>query len=92
MYVRVKRARTTVFLQTEPTDLVAALKAKLGAILSKDPSSLRLLRGQRPLLENATIADNHVEPEEVLAMTYLLDDGSWEPVDIEEPDLLTGAT
>jgi hypothetical protein len=35
MYIRVKRQKTTVFLQVEPTDTVLEVKQKLQALLDK---------------------------------------------------------
>eukprot|EP00879_Flechtneria_rotunda_P005965 GHRR01006271.1.p1 GENE.GHRR01006271.1~~GHRR01006271.1.p1 ORF type:complete len:106 (+),score=13.95 GHRR01006271.1:293-610(+) len=86
MYIRVKRKKTTVFLQVEPTDTVLEVKQKLQALVEWPPHKLQLFKephNQPTVLEDAKkLADLRVENDEVVAMAYLQDDGNWEAIDI----------
>uniref|UniRef100_A0A383V3P7 Ubiquitin-like domain-containing protein n=1 Tax=Tetradesmus obliquus TaxID=3088 RepID=A0A383V3P7_TETOB len=77
MYIRVKRQKTTVFLQVEPTDTVLEVKQKLQALLDKSPDKLQLLREVReasgqwlPLDDAKKLAELKVENDDVLALAY----------------------
>eukprot|EP00882_Tetradesmus_deserticola_P008288 GHRQ01008738.1.p1 GENE.GHRQ01008738.1~~GHRQ01008738.1.p1 ORF type:complete len:119 (+),score=50.12 GHRQ01008738.1:586-942(+) len=93
MYIRVKRQKTTVFLQVEPTDTVLEVKQKLQALLDKAPGKLQLLKEVReasgqylPLDDAKKLADLKVENDDVVAMAYLKEDGSgYESVKIYAP-------
>eukprot|EP00879_Flechtneria_rotunda_P028836 GHRR01031067.1.p1 GENE.GHRR01031067.1~~GHRR01031067.1.p1 ORF type:complete len:112 (+),score=28.86 GHRR01031067.1:293-628(+) len=77
MYIRVKRKKTTVFLQVEPTDTVLEVKQKLQALVEWPPHKLQLFKephNQPTVLEDAKkLADLRVENDEVVAMAYLQD-------------------
>ena len=95
MYVRVKRARTTMFLHVEPTETVLELKAKIQLATDGDdcpggypPSRQRLLVGPgwHSALEDARqLQELKVENDAVLALVYATEDGEWEQVAIERP-------
>lgn len=92
MYIRVKRQKTTVFLQVEPTDTVLEVKQKLQALLDKSPDKLQLLREVReasgqwlPLDDAKKLAELKVENDDVLALAYAQEDGGFERVKILAP-------
>ena len=42
-YIRVKRKNQTLFLHVEPNDTFGQVKARIGEILTKDPSQIMLM-------------------------------------------------
>jgi hypothetical protein len=69
MYVQVRRHKTTVFLQVEPSETVLELKAKVEQVLCTRSRDMQLLlpSPQSPLddsasLESQGIQDDHVVP------------------------------
>ena len=95
MYVRVKRAKTTMFLHVEPTETVMELKQKIQTATDSDetPGGIpidrqRLLTGptwEIPLEDARQLQELKVENDAVLALVYATEDGEWEPVAIERP-------
>eukprot|EP00727_Mastigamoeba_balamuthi_P012441 m51a1_g782 hypothetical protein (95) ;mRNA; r:618992-619443 len=67
MYVRAKRGAQTVFMYCEPSDTVAHLKAKLGAVLGRTADSMKLVLKEGSFLEdNKTLSESGVENDCVL--------------------------
>ena len=95
MYVRVKRAKTTMFLHVEPTETVMELKQKIQTATDSDetPGGIpidrqRLLTGptwEISLEDARQLQELKVENDAVLALVYATEDGGWEPVAIERP-------
>ncbi|KAF6261099.1 ubiquitin-like protein-like protein [Scenedesmus sp. NREL 46B-D3] len=77
MYIRVKRQKTTVFLQVEPTDTVLEVKQKLQALWTSMHCALCCLQAPDKLrLLKEKLADLKVENDDVVALVYLKEDGS----------------
>lgn len=84
MYIRCKRKKVTVFLQVEPTDTVLEVKAKLQALVNQDPASLQLQKDGVVLEDAKKLADLKVDNDDIVAMCYKTEDGTFEAVDITE--------
>ncbi|KAF9615648.1 hypothetical protein IFM89_025598 [Coptis chinensis] len=71
MYIRVKREKTTYFLQCDPTETVLDIKHKLFGLIDKPVSDQRLvLVATAEVLDDAkTLADQKVENDAVVALT-----------------------
>mmetsp|Transcript_2449 Transcript_2449/g.4107 ORF Transcript_2449/g.4107 Transcript_2449/m.4107 type:complete len:90 (+) Transcript_2449:197-466(+) len=82
MYVRVKRKKTTVFLHVEPTETILEVKQKLQELLEQPPEKQQLFKNNVPLEDAKKLADLRVENDDVLALTFLQDDGTFEAIDI----------
>eukprot|EP00878_Enallax_costatus_P027251 GHUV01029316.1.p3 GENE.GHUV01029316.1~~GHUV01029316.1.p3 ORF type:complete len:108 (+),score=44.26 GHUV01029316.1:368-691(+) len=91
MYIRVKRQKTTVFLQVEPTDTVLEIKQKLQGLIEQPPDKVQLHKqlanGSYEQLEDSKkLADLKVENDDVVAMCYMQEDGSgFEAIKISTP-------
>lgn len=90
MYVRVKRAKQTIFLHVEPTETILEVKQKIQALTDKPVFEQRLfLHGsdQHKLhLEDAkSLAELKVENDAILALVYKVEgDGEeYEAINIE---------
>lgn len=70
LYVRVKRANQTIFLNSEPTDTVHDLKTKLSGITKVAPDSLRLVFNSNTLDESKSLNDLKIENDNVLYLVY----------------------
>eukprot|EP00250_Pteridium_aquilinum_P023290 c2657_g1_i1 orf=455-922(-) len=88
MFIRVKRKKTTYFLHCEPSETTLEIKSKLQVLTDQDVDIQRLiLVSNQQVLEDAkTLADQKVENDAVVALTFKKDTGEWEDVDIEKPD------
>ena len=85
MYVRVKRAKTTMFLHVEPTETVMELKQKIQTATDSDetPGGIpidrqRLLTGptwEISLEDARQLQELKVENDAVLALVYATEDG-----------------
>ncbi|KAF5830190.1 ubiquitin-related domain-containing protein [Dunaliella salina] len=88
MYIRVKRKKTTIFLHVEPTDTVLEVKQKLQDLVEQPPEKQQLFKGTQLLEDARKLAEAKVENDDVIAMVFQQDDGSFEPIDI--PTVSTG--
>mmetsp|Transcript_19766 Transcript_19766/g.58651 ORF Transcript_19766/g.58651 Transcript_19766/m.58651 type:complete len:95 (+) Transcript_19766:91-375(+) len=86
MYVRVKRRKQTFFLHVEPTDTILELKSKLQDLVQQPPERQQLLKETTVLEDAKKLADLKVENDDVLAVTFMQEDGSWEDVEITPYD------
>ncbi|KAH7404277.1 hypothetical protein KP509_15G019100 [Ceratopteris richardii] len=93
MFIRVKRKKTTYFLHCEPSDTTLEIKSKLQVLTDQDVDAQRLILVSNQLvLEDArTLAEQRVDNDAVVALTFKKDSGEWEDIDIEKPDDRTGA-
>ncbi|KAK9824295.1 hypothetical protein WJX72_009223 [[Myrmecia] bisecta] len=82
MYIRVKRQKTTIFVHVEPTDTILEVKQKLQELVQQPPESQRLYKGATLLEDAKKLADLKVENDDIIALTYLQEDGQWENIDI----------
>ncbi|KAF5956265.1 hypothetical protein HYC85_003490 [Camellia sinensis] len=88
MYIRVKRSKTTYFLQCEPTETILDIKQKLHVLIDQPVNDQRLiLMATGEVLDDSkTLADQKVENDAVVALTLRRDDNEFEDVDIVRPD------
>ncbi|XP_031247625.1 uncharacterized protein LOC116105327 [Pistacia vera] len=88
MYIRVKRSKTTYFIQCDPTETIVDIKQKLHALIDQPVNDQRLiLVGSGEVLEDSkTLADQKVENDAVVALTLRKDDNEFEDVNIVQPN------
>lgn len=84
MYIRVKRKKQTIFLHVEPTDTILEIKQKLQELIDQAPApeNQLLYKNQTPLEDAKKLADLKVENDDVIALCYMQEDGTFEPIDI----------
>ncbi|EYU34327.1 hypothetical protein MIMGU_mgv1a015092mg [Erythranthe guttata] len=84
MYIRVKRNKTTYFLQCLPSETVLQIKEKLEELLDQPVNDQRLtLLPNREILDDSkSLADQKVENDAVVALTLRKDDSEFEEVNI----------
>jgi hypothetical protein len=89
MYLRVKRFKTTVFLECSPRDKVEDLRRKLGVVLKVDPAVLRLaVDDSTPLAEQKTVVELGLQNDSLIYVVYRLENGAWEKINIPPPEIL----
>ncbi|KAG9137395.1 hypothetical protein Leryth_017727 [Lithospermum erythrorhizon] len=88
MYIRVKRNKTTYFLQCDPTDKVLQIKEKLQTLIDQPVTDQRLILMpvEKVLDDSKTLADQQVENDAVVALTLRKDDNEFEEVNILKPN------
>ncbi|CAL0304942.1 unnamed protein product [Lupinus luteus] len=88
MYIRVKRSKTTYFIKCKPSDKVLDIKEKLQELIDQPANDQRLvLPGTREVLEDSkTLAEQKVENDAVVALTFRKDDNEFEEVNIVRPN------
>ncbi|XVE71672.1 hypothetical protein DITRI_Ditri10aG0170200 [Diplodiscus trichospermus] len=71
MYIRVKRSKTTYFIQCDPTETTLDIKQKLHNLIDQSVSDQRLilLNTGEMLEDSKTLADQKVENDAVVALT-----------------------
>ncbi|KAK4353576.1 hypothetical protein RND71_025770 [Anisodus tanguticus] len=71
MYIRVKRNKTTYFIQCDPTETILQLKEKLYNLIDQPVNDQRLvLMPAGDVLEDSkSLADQKVENDAVVALT-----------------------
>ncbi|CAL1414983.1 unnamed protein product [Linum trigynum] len=88
MYIRVKRIKTTYFIQCDPTEKVLEIKQKLNVLTEQAVNDQRLiLMPSGEVLEDSkSLADQKVENDAVVALTLRKDGNEFEEVNIVRPD------
>ncbi|XAR66733.1 hypothetical protein NMG60_11013053 [Bertholletia excelsa] len=88
MYIRVKRSKTTYFLQCNPTETILDIKQKLHVLIDQPVNDQRLilLETGEVLDDSKTLADQKVENDAVVALTLRKDDNEFEDVNIVRPN------
>ncbi|KAL6221535.1 hypothetical protein ACLB2K_004931 [Fragaria x ananassa] len=88
MYIRVKRSKTTYFIQCEPTETILDIKQKLQNLVDQPVNDQRLILVStgEVLDDSKTLADQKVENDGVVALTLRKDDDEFEEVNIVRPD------
>ncbi|XP_062211366.1 uncharacterized protein LOC133912569 [Phragmites australis] len=89
MYIRVKRNKTTYFIQCDPTETTLNIKQKLHSLIDQPLSNQRLiLLATNSILDDSkTLADQKVENDSIVALTLRKDDNSeFEDVFIARPE------
>ncbi|KND00144.1 uncharacterized protein SPPG_04485 [Spizellomyces punctatus DAOM BR117] len=98
MYLRVKRQKTTWFVEAQPQDTVQQLKTKLATTLNreKDAKDLRLqVPGKQPgtyspLDDTAVLEQIGLVDDAVVYLSFWIagqsnpSDGKWEPVEVPD--------
>ncbi|KAA8522840.1 hypothetical protein F0562_009263 [Nyssa sinensis] len=87
IYIRVKRSKTTYFLQCDPTETILDIKQKLHALIDQPVNDQRLILTEsgEVLDDSKTLADQKVENDAVVALTLRKDDNEFEDVNIVRP-------
>ncbi|KAG8372541.1 hypothetical protein BUALT_Bualt12G0076800 [Buddleja alternifolia] len=88
MYIRVKRNKTTYFLQCVPSETILRIKEKLQELIDQpvDDQRLILMPNHEVLDDSKTLADQKVENDAVVALTLRKDDNEFEDVNIIKPN------
>ncbi|XP_062189291.1 bZIP transcription factor 60-like isoform X2 [Phragmites australis] len=88
MYIRVKRNKSTYFIQCEPTETALNIKQKLHSLIDQPPSNqqLVLLATYDVLEDSKTLADQKVENDAIVALALRKDDNEFEEVFIARPE------
>ncbi|XP_073285308.1 polyubiquitin 9 [Primulina huaijiensis] len=88
MYIRVKREKTTYFLQCVPSETILQIKEKLQELIDQPANNQRLiLMSNREVLDDSkSLADQKVENDAVVALTLRKDDNEFEDVNIVRPN------
>ncbi|CAN6206279.1 unnamed protein product [Urochloa humidicola] len=88
MYIRVKRNKSTYFIQCEPTETTLSIKQKLHLLIDQPPSNqqLVLLATNDVLEDSKTLADQKVENDSTVALALRKDDDEFEEVFIARPE------
>ncbi|KAM7508359.1 hypothetical protein LguiA_018812 [Lonicera macranthoides] len=88
MYIRVKRSKTTYFLQCDATEKILDIKQKLHVLIDQpvDDQRLILMATGEVLDDSKTLADQKVENDAVVALTLRKDDNEFEEVNIVTPN------
>ncbi|XP_020108564.1 uncharacterized protein LOC109724231 isoform X3 [Ananas comosus] len=91
MYIRVKRNKTTYFIQCDPTETALNIKQKLHALVDQPPDNQRLtLVATNDVLDDSkTLADQKVENDAIVALSVRKDDNEFEEVYIARPEDFT---
>ncbi|XP_016901017.1 uncharacterized protein LOC103493547 isoform X2 [Cucumis melo] len=87
MYIRIKRHKTTYFIQCDPIETTLNIKQKLESLIDQPVVDQRLiLMGSGEVLEDSkTLADQKVENDAVVALT-LRKDNDFEEINIVHPN------
>ncbi|XP_051148261.1 uncharacterized protein LOC127263328 [Andrographis paniculata] len=88
MYIRVKRNKSTYFLQCLPSETIQQIKEKLQQLIDQPAADQRLiLMPNQEVLDNLkSLAEQKVENDAVVALTLRKDDDEFEDVNIERPN------
>ncbi|XP_065851468.1 uncharacterized protein [Euphorbia lathyris] len=88
MYIRVKRSKTTYFIQCVPSEKILDIKQKLDILIDKPVSDQRLTFMQTGVVleDSKSLSDYNVENDAVVALTLRKDDNEFEDIDIVRPD------
>ncbi|GFQ06692.1 hypothetical protein PHJA_002813200 [Phtheirospermum japonicum] len=88
MYIRVKRSKSTYFLQCVPSETVLQIKEKLQELIDQPVNDQRLILmpNQEVLDDSKSLADQKVENDAIVALTLRKDDSEFEEVNIVRAD------
>ncbi|KAL0915532.1 hypothetical protein M5K25_015958 [Dendrobium thyrsiflorum] len=82
IYIRVKRHKTTYFIQCDPTESTLDIKQKLQELVDQPTNNQRLtLVSTNEILDDSkTLAEQKVENDSIVALTLKKDDNEFEEV------------
>uniref|UniRef100_A0A2P2K9Y1 Uncharacterized protein LOC105131887 n=1 Tax=Rhizophora mucronata TaxID=61149 RepID=A0A2P2K9Y1_RHIMU len=88
MYIRVKRSKTTYFIQCDPTEKILDIKQKLNDLIDQlvNDQQLILFETGEVLEDSKSLAEQKVENDAVVALTLRKDDSEFEDVNIARPN------
>ncbi|KAL6532775.1 hypothetical protein OROGR_013735 [Orobanche gracilis] len=88
MYIRVKRNKTTYFLQCFPSETILQIKEKLQELIDQpvNDQRLMLMPNKEELDDLKSLADHKVENDAIVALTLRKDGDEFEEVNIVRPD------
>eukprot|EP00252_Welwitschia_mirabilis_P022686 TRINITY_DN6217_c0_g1_i2.p1 TRINITY_DN6217_c0_g1~~TRINITY_DN6217_c0_g1_i2.p1 ORF type:complete len:104 (-),score=36.44 TRINITY_DN6217_c0_g1_i2:76-387(-) len=88
MFIRVKRKKTTYFVQCDPTETVLEIKQKLHSLTDHpvEDQRLILLPTEQILEDSKGLAHEKVENDAVVALTLKQENGEFEGINIEKPE------
>eukprot|EP00126_Sphaerothecum_destruens_P004063 Sdes_comp17959_c0_seq2m7214 len=81
VYIRVKRKKTTIFLEATSEEKVISLKKKLEPLTKMSPENIKLFSKEKPLEDEKNLAFYNIDNDDVVAMVFK-DGGDWEAIDI----------
>ncbi|XP_020528546.1 uncharacterized protein LOC18443092 isoform X3 [Amborella trichopoda] len=88
MFIRVKRSKTTYFIQCEPTEKILEIKQKLYSLIDEPVENQRLiLLATGDILDDLkTLAEQKVENDAIVALTLRKGNNEFEDINIEKPE------
>lgn len=69
-HVKVKREKTSIFVECQVNDTVLQLKQKVAGMLGKSAKDLRLLWKEQPLDDNASLVGAGIGLDSILTLVY----------------------
>ena len=72
MYIRVKHKNETMFVETEPTQTVADVKAQIEIITEQPAEDQRIIFNDEPVEDAKTLSDANIENDAVVYVVYRL--------------------
>ncbi|KAJ6846307.1 uncharacterized protein M6B38_279690 [Iris pallida] len=86
MYIRVKRGKTTYFLQCDPTETTLDIKQKLQGLIDQPINNQRLtLVSTNEILDDSkTLANQKVENDAIVGLALRKDDNEFEELYIAQ--------
>ncbi|KAJ8767988.1 hypothetical protein K2173_020928 [Erythroxylum novogranatense] len=86
MYIRVKRNKTTYFIQCDPTEKILGIKQKLNVLIDQpvNDQQLILFATGEVLEDSKSLAEQKVENDTIVALTLRKDGNEFEEVNIEQ--------
>eukprot|EP01025_Chloroclados_australasicus_P059166 TRINITY_DN7470_c0_g1_i1.p5 TRINITY_DN7470_c0_g1~~TRINITY_DN7470_c0_g1_i1.p5 ORF type:complete len:102 (-),score=6.37 TRINITY_DN7470_c0_g1_i1:425-730(-) len=90
MYIRIKRYETTYFVSVDKSWTILEVKQRLQELCEKAPNQLRLVNHSsgEELQDSKKLQELKIESDDVLALCFLREDGSFEEVNIKEYEIL----
>ncbi|KAJ4815549.1 Ubiquitin-like superfamily protein [Rhynchospora pubera] len=87
MYIRVKRAKTTYYIQCDPTEAVLSIKQKLHALIDELPTNQKLvLRATQAVLDDSsTLAEQGVENDAVVELSLRQENNEFDDPNVVLP-------
>lgn len=87
MHIRVKREKTTYFVQCDPTETILDIKQKLHTLIDQPVNDQRLIiRNWSCIRGFQDIGRSKVENDVIVALTLRKDDTEFEDIKINQPD------
>lgn len=85
MHIRIKRAKTVLFLYVDPSETIRDVKNKIEALLGQPVAKQRLMKAEKVLEgEGSRLADLGIEYDDELLLVYKLEGAEgWEAPDAE---------